>query len=134
MGMHRIVTLLGALALASAVRAQSPGEPPRGPPPEALQACASLEVGAACSFSHDGREVSGTCVAGPHGEAAACLPPRPPHGFGPPPEAIAACSGLAAGAACTVAHDGTSMEGTCRSGPPGSPVACAPSGPPPERP
>jgi len=134
MGMHRVLAAVGALAVAGAALAQSSDDHPRGPPPEALQACASLQVGATCSFSRDGRETTGTCRTGPNGEAAACVPDHPGHGFGPPPEAFQACSGLSAGAACSVAHDGTTMEGTCRSGPPGSQLACAPSGPPPQRP
>jgi hypothetical protein len=58
-------------------------------------------------------------------------------GGGPPPvipaEAQQACSGLQEGEACTVAFRGTAMSGTCRSGPQGSALSCAPSGPPPQR-
>ncbi|HTP49423.1 MAG TPA: hypothetical protein VMK42_01895 [Anaeromyxobacteraceae bacterium] len=128
----RPLALLAGLALAAGARAQ-PSLPPGGPPAEALQACASLQVGAACSFTApDGREMTGKCVTGPNGEAAACLPPHPHHR--PPPEAFEACSGLAEGTACSVSHGGHTLSGTCRSGPEGSPLACAPSGPPPERP
>lgn len=49
----------------------------RGPPPEALAACASSTAGASCTVNFNGQSLSGTCVAGPHGEALACLPPRP---------------------------------------------------------
>ncbi|MFO0598954.1 MAG: hypothetical protein U0228_26840 [Myxococcaceae bacterium] len=48
-----------------------------GPPPEALAACASSSAGAACQVTTpDGQQLSGTCVAGPQGQALACLPPR----------------------------------------------------------
>ena len=128
----RLLALTGGIALAAGASPQ-PGDPHGGPPPEALQACASLQVGASCAFTRDGREMTGKCVTGPNGEAAACLPEHGPH-RGPPPEAFEACSGLAEGAACSVTHDGRTLTGSCRSGPQGSPLACAPSGPPPERP
>lgn len=52
----------------------------------------------------------------------------------PPPEAFAACSSLSASDACTVTHDGHTMEGICRSGPDGKgALACVPKGPPPAR-
>jgi hypothetical protein len=53
----------------------------------------------------------------------------------PPPEAFQACQSLAEGAACTVTHGDHQMAGTCRSGPDGGALACAPArphGPPPE--
>lgn len=50
---------------------------------------------------------------------------------GPPPEAFAACEGLAAGDACTVDLGGSSVDGTCRSGPDGQgALACAAAGGP----
>jgi hypothetical protein len=56
--------------------------------------------------------------------------PRPPRG--PPPEALAACTDLAAGEACTVVVGELLVEGSCRSGPRGTePLACAPQGRPP---
>lgn len=60
-----------------------PPRPPRGglrPPPEAIQACASLQDGAACAFTApDGHELSGACRAAPDGSGMACAPsgPRP---------------------------------------------------------
>ena len=61
--------------------------------------------------------------------------PRPPHG--PPPEALKACEGKSAGAACTVTPpDRPAVEGTCRTPPHGNSgeLVCAPAhrGPPPE--
>jgi hypothetical protein len=53
---------------------------------------------------------------------------------GPPPEALAACSGLSAGQNCSFSHDGHDITGTCRNGPDGNgPIACAPAGGPPKR-
>ena len=57
-------------------------------------------------------------------------PPR-----GPPAEALAACTGLAEGTACSFALDGREWAGKCRSGPNGEAAACLPDhppGPPPE--
>ncbi len=46
----------------------------QGPPPQALDACKSLESGAACSFtSAQGTAIKGTCQA-PQGRALACRP------------------------------------------------------------
>ena len=45
----------------------------RGPPPEALQACASQAAGASCSFTSPHGQVTGTCWA-PEGRALACRP------------------------------------------------------------
>ena len=102
----------------------------RGPPPEALQACSSLSEGAACNFAHHGHDVSGTCRAGPKGEALACAPAH----RGPPQEALAACSGQAQGAACSFAIEGKTINGTCFSPPDGAAPACRPEGgPPPPR-
>lgn len=50
-----------------------------GPPPEALQACNGLTDGAACSFTDNGHEISGTCRTGPDGKGPACFPSHPPH-------------------------------------------------------
>ncbi|HET8724609.1 MAG TPA: hypothetical protein VFM53_10445 [Anaeromyxobacteraceae bacterium] len=57
-------------------------------------------------------------------------PPR-----SPPPEAVAACQGLADGAACGFTMGDRQATGTCRITPDGQVFACAPSrphGPPPE--
>jgi hypothetical protein len=49
-----------------------------------------------------------------------------PHG--PPPEAINACSGKAAGAECSfTGHHGKTMTGTCKTGHEGSTLACHPN-------
>lgn len=51
----------------------------------------------------------------------------------PPQEALSACQGQSAGAACRFTHDGRSMEGTCFTPASDKPLACRPSGPPPNR-
>lgn len=59
---------------------------------------------------------------------------RPP---GPPPEAIAACAGKAAGDACTVELPDRQIEGTCTAPPEGAPddtLFCLPEGAPPPPP
>lgn len=54
-------------------------------------------------------------------------PPRPPQ------EALSACEGKSAGATCSFTHDGRAMEGTCFTPASDKPLACRPSGPPPDR-
>ena len=128
-------TVAASIALSANARASADGAPP-APPAEALQACASAQLGATCSFTaQDGRQVSGTCRNGPHGEAAACMPDGPRHGHhGPPPEARQACSGAQVDASCSFAlPDGFQVAGTCRAGPDGTTLACAPAQPPPPR-
>jgi hypothetical protein len=75
------------LALPLAARAgDEPGEGPppfRMPPQEAIAACASLALDAACTFTFDGRPHEGTCRRGPGGEGPiACAPDRRPGGPG----------------------------------------------------
>lgn len=52
----------------------------RGPPPQAIEACAEQEEGSACAFSGRRGDVSGTCLVPPRGEhALVCAPEnRPP--------------------------------------------------------
>jgi hypothetical protein len=102
------------------------GHPP-APPPEAYQACSGSQEGAACSVTHGERQMNGSCRSGPGGTALACVPDRPPpHGMGPPPESIQACSGQQAGVTCSFTHGSEQISGTCRNGPDGSAVACVP--------
>lgn len=56
----------------------------------------------------------------------------PPHGHGPPPEALAACRGRTRGASCTVTppNGGSAMSGTCDSPSDDLPLACRPEGGP----
>jgi hypothetical protein len=52
----------------------------------------------------------------------------------PPPEAFAACSGKAAGAACTFQHKDRTETGSCFTPDPAQPVACKPVRPPRDEP
>jgi hypothetical protein len=59
------------------------GNRPPGPPPEAVEACESLEVDDECSFEHRGEQLNGTCTEGPRSDLPlACLPEGHQ---GPPP-------------------------------------------------
>jgi hypothetical protein len=49
-----------------------------------------------------------------------------PGGHGPPQVAVDACASLKAGDNCSFTIDGRTVDGTCRSGPDGGAVACAP--------
>jgi hypothetical protein len=67
----------------SATLACRPDHPdhPHGPPPEAIEACASKTEGTACTVAHGDHAVNGTCAHGPDGNGPlACKPEG-----GPPP-------------------------------------------------
>jgi hypothetical protein len=51
-----------------------------------------------------------------------------PGGHGPPQVAVDACASLKAGDSCSFTIDGRAIDGTCRAGPDGRAVACAPNG------
>jgi len=80
----KIVALSLLLSLASSVTLASGGErgergERRGPPPEAIEACASLSLDQACSFtsSRHNKEVSGMCVLRKDDDSQlACKPER----------------------------------------------------------
>ena len=99
------------------------GKPP-APPQEAIDACAGLTEGAACSVAIPDKDaIAGVCHAGPDGTGIlACAPPPP----APPQEAIDACAGLTEGAACSVAiPDKDAIAGVCNAGPDGV-LSCRP--------
>ena len=100
------------------------------PPKEAFDACASSSAGAACTFSIDGHDITGTCKNGPDGNGPlGCAPDHPPP---PPQESLDACASASAGDTCTFSHDGHDIAGTCKNGPDGTgPLGCAPDQPPP---
>lgn len=104
--------------------------PPRQPPREAVEACASKKAGDACSVTFGARTITGVCATGPDGGGAlACKPDHPP---GPPPEAVEACAKSAEGDACSVALGDHTVTGTCAKGPDGTgPLACKPDHAPP---
>jgi hypothetical protein len=75
------VSSLAALAQPN----QGPGGH-RGPPPaEALAACQGKAAEASCSFSHEGRNLTGTCFTPAADKPLACRPVGGPPG-GPPPQ------------------------------------------------
>ena len=82
--------LFFAFMVSASVSYAAPGDRgrPQGPPPEAIQACADLSQGDACSFT--GRRddvVSGTCIVLPSGdEGLACAPEGGPPRDGKRPE------------------------------------------------
>lgn len=134
--------LLAGFALAQPAPGQGLGRGPgphRGPPPEAVQACANLQAGTACGFTLGGQNVTGTCAATPKGDVT-CRPDGMPGGMGlgkgmglgprrgPPQEAIAACASLSADAACSFTLDGKAMTGTCAQRRNGSGLVCHPAG------
>ncbi|MFT3840301.1 MAG: hypothetical protein QM723_25155 [Myxococcaceae bacterium] len=104
----------------------------RGPPKEAVNACAGKSDGASCSVVLKDKTLSGTCHAPPNGQLA-CLP-------APPAEAVSACAGMQQDAACGFTLDGNNLVGICRAPPGQSQLACVPEhggpegmGPPPQR-
>ena len=119
------VAAISLLALSAAAQTDRP--PPQGPPPEAYAACATKAQGDACSVSLRDATVTGVCAQDLQSQSLFCRPDRPPPGpHGPPPEAIAACSGKADGASCSAAlPDGSMRSGTCKAGP-GQQLACLP--------
>jgi hypothetical protein len=76
-----IAVVVGTLELALfSSAAEADGAPPL--PPEAYAACDSKSAGEACSVSIHGRDLAGTCAAGPDDPRLFCRltapPPRPP--------------------------------------------------------
>lgn len=126
----------------------APGDMPeqghRGPPAEAIAACASLRAGDTCSFGFGARAMEGICRARPGDSQLACAPkdmPEHGHRHGPPPEAMSACASLRPSDACSFTLESHTVDGICRAGADGSGLACAPKdmpehgqhrGPPPE--
>lgn len=97
----------------------------QGPPEALLAACTGLSAEAACSFTSplDGSTVDGACRASRHDPSQyVCLPSDwdgrgPGHGrHGAPEEALAACEGIATGAACSFEATFGTVEGTCSEG------------------
>jgi len=84
------------------------------PPQVAIDACASLAAGDACTMSRalpDGASASatGVCAHGPDSTGVlACAPAQSLR-----PSATTACTGLVAGAACTIGGRGHTLTGAC---------------------
>lgn len=120
---------LVAVSLPLALAGANDRPPPHKPPQAAIDACAKLAKGAACSVTFGDRTMNGTCESIPQTSTLACRPEHPP---GPPPEAVDACNGATSGDACSITHGDHTISGTCERGPDGNgPLACRPAGPPP---
>jgi len=106
----------------------TPRPPPSTPP---VVACSGKNAGAACSFTVGSLRVNGMCRQfgdgdGDSDDFLACLPmisALPP---------VSACAHLTAGAACTIAAGGKTLNGFCHQLPNGGPLVCLP--PPPSPP
>lgn len=80
----KISYLSAAIILSCSLQAlaePSPGKgPPRGehprPPKEALEACEGKQADDACSFTHDGKELVGTCFTPAEDKPLACRPTK----------------------------------------------------------
>ena len=72
----RALPVLAILSLAPSSQAQPPS-PPRTPPKEAFDACASLHEGDACTVKFSERTLDGVCTAF-QDSGLACRPNRPP--------------------------------------------------------
>ena len=116
----------------------------QGPGAAAIAACAGLDAGATCTFpehetmtTRDGGDDDdqGICTQFPAdgGDVLACTETRPhrdgerqgPHG-GPLGAAFDACSGQAAGTACTFRWKDHGLAGSCTATPSGA-LVCAPA-------
>ncbi len=103
------------------------GRERRGPPAEALEACAAASNGEACAFTTrrgDSRE--GVCMVG-RDEALVCGPANGERQRrGPPAVALEACSAAIEGDACSFAsREGTQLQGSCAAHG-DKPLACRP--------
>ena len=69
-----LVLALAASAISTVSIAQQSGER-RGPPPEAIEACANLTEEAVCSFTSPRGDVTGQCMVSPKdSETLSCRP------------------------------------------------------------
>ena len=115
----------------------------RGPPPQAIEACAESEEGAACSFEGRRGNAEGTCTTCPRTEGLVCTPEgrgwgrgkagrHGRHGRrghrGPPPQAVEACAESAEGATCSFEGRRGAAEGTCATCPRTEGLVCTPEG------
>ena len=115
-----------------------------GPPQQALMACESQSLGAACSFDlPNGANITGTCIEPLNSSQLACAPqgqggqpaqngqtpPQSNNAGGPPQQALTACESQSLGASCSFdLPNGANITGTCITPPNSSELACAPQG------
>ena len=67
--------LFGGVALADDAK---PAGGRHKPPQEALDACAKAAANDACAFTHDSKEVKGSCLTRKHGPGLVCRKPHAP--------------------------------------------------------
>lgn len=108
------------LVMAGVIGGCVPAQPGRRPPPEAVEACATREIGAPCGFHGPRGPIHGHCFVPPGEQAPACVPGRPPR------EAIEACAGREPGSPCHFTGPRGPADGRCEA-PPERPVACRPN-------
>lgn len=107
------------------------GSERRGPPPEAIAACADLDEGSECTVTIGERSLEGTCVAGPRDDEPLACMPAGAHPMRPPPEAFTACEDAEVGDACRVELHDHSVTGMCREARgAGEGLVCVPDRPP----
>lgn len=70
-----VTVILSTVLLPTIASAQENGQR-RGPPPEAFEACANQAEAAACSFSGNRGDVTGTCMMPPQGESELICAPE----------------------------------------------------------
>jgi hypothetical protein len=80
-----VVVALFVVSAAALAQEQGPGQGKGGPgghhgppPQEALKACEGKSVDAACSFTHDGHDVTGSCFTPASDKPLVCRPSGPP--------------------------------------------------------
>lgn len=120
-----IVVIMGMIGIPAWLGAQAAdrGQPQPGqgqPPQEAIDACSGKNAGDTCEMtSPRGDKIAGTCEK--VSDQLACKPKDQPNGGPqgkppktPPKEAIEACTGKSAGAACEFTSPrGDKLTGTC---------------------
>lgn len=91
MRLHQLCTAIVLSSLTVSALAQSQGEHKdhhRGPPPEAIAACAGKAIGTQCSFlGREKQQLTGTCFApknSPDGQSSPPSACRPVHGKSSP--------------------------------------------------
>ncbi len=84
MQLQRFSFLASGLALLVLNGVHAAESPRRGPPPEAIEACASLSTGSVCEMNTPRGTAEGSCQTIPEGQLA-CVPAGHTPGQGQPP-------------------------------------------------
>ena len=102
--------LLSAICVLQVASADPKREPPRGPPPELVEACQGKNVGDSCSLVFGGRPVQGVCRRG-RNDIIMCGPGD--NAAEPPAEMFDACKGKTEREACLSPIEGHDVPGHC---------------------